>query len=110
MLEQVSGMNFYEIGKFRCSPSKDRGEGLPHFELVAELRANEVNQVRFAGNEAVVGVDVAPRRSRIVPQARGKAAGGCAAKRPEIYYGSFARVGISSQLVEQLALFQAEQA
>ena len=108
MLEQISSMNLYEIGKLRCSPSKDRGEGLPDFELLAELRANEIYQVRLARNEAVLGVDVTARGSRIVPQAGGKAAGGCAAKGPEIYYGSFARIGISSQLVEQLALFQAE--
>src|SRR5271170_3781621 len=102
-------MNLYKIGKLCRNALKNRGERLPHFEFVAELLTNEIDQVLFAGNEAVVGVDVTPRSSRIVPQARGKAAGGCAAKGPEIHYGSFARIGISSQLVEQLALFQAEQ-
>ena len=103
-------MNLYQIGKLGSGASKRRGERLPHFERLAELLANEVDQVWFTGNEAVIGVDVTARGSRIVPQARGEAAGGCAAKRSEVYHGAFAGVGIASQLVEQLALFQAEQA
>src|SRR5258708_30160475 len=103
-------MNFYQISKLGSGASKCCTERLSHFECFTKLLTNKIDQVWFAGNEAIVGVDVTPRGSRIVPQARGKAASRCAAKRPEIYYGTFARIGISSQLVEQLALFQAEQA
>src|ERR1700677_4520969 len=103
-------MNFYQISKLGSGSSKGCTERLPHFECFTELRTNEFDQVWFARNEAVVGVDVTPRGSRIVAQARGKAAGRCAAKGPEIYYRTFARVDISRQLVEQLALFKAEQA
>src|ERR1700674_2423703 len=103
-------MDLYETRELSGSASKRRVERLPHFDRFTELLANEVDQIWFAGNEAVVGVDVTPRGSWIVPQARGEAAGGCAAKRPEIYYGAFAGVVVGSQLVEQLALFQTEQA
>ena len=103
-------MNLDQIGELGSGASKRRGERLPQFERLVELFANEVDQVRFAGDEAVVGVDVTARRSRIVPQARGEAAGGCAAKRSEVYHSAFPGIGIPSQLVEQLALFQAEQA
>ena len=88
-------MNFYQISELGSGSSKCCTERLPHFECFTELRTNEIDQVWFAGNEAVVSVDVTPHGSRIVPQARGKAAGGCAAKGPEIYYGTFAGVYIS---------------
>src|ERR1700722_3801032 len=103
-------MNLYEIGKLSSRASKRRGERLPHFDRFTELLANEVNKVWLANNEAVVGVYVTAGGSRIVPQARSETAGGCAAKRPKIYHGTFAGVVATSQLVEQLALFQAEQA
>src|ERR1700720_1909206 len=102
-------MNLYEIGELGSGASKGRGERLPHFDRFTELLANELDKVCFAGDEAVVGIDVTPHGSRIVSQARGKAAGGCAAKRPKIYYCTFAGIDMASQLVEQLAFFEAEQ-
>src|SRR5579862_7331397 len=103
-------MNFYQISELGSGALKCRNERLPHFQCFTELRTNEIDEVWFVGNETVVGVDVTPHCARIVPQTRGKAAGRCAAKGPEIYYRAFAGIATARYLVEQLALFQSEQA
>src|SRR5271154_1344595 len=108
LVEQVTGMNFYAVGKLCRRTPENRLERLAWLKPLTELPANEVNQVWFARNEAVVRIDVTARGPRIGPHARSEAAGRCAAKGAKVDHSSFATVGIARELIEQLPFFQAE--
>ena len=103
-------MNFYEINKLCCDAPKNRGERLPHFDSLIELRPDEVYQVLLISNEAIIGMQAVPRGSWIVPETRSEATGRCPAKSTEFNHCAFTGVHIARQLIKQLTLFQAEQA
>jgi hypothetical protein len=53
---------------------------------------------------------VVTHSSRIFSQARSETTSGCSAKGSKLNHGPFAGIDIPGQMIEQLALFQAEQA
>src|SRR5580704_8743022 len=103
-------MDFDQVRELCCDPAKNRGKGLSLLDTLTELRSNEIDEIGFTRDKTVIGVNATSGSPRIVSQAGSQTTCRCPAKRPELDHGAFTGIGIASQMIEQLAFFQAEHA